>query len=204
MLFTAMQELLAREEAHNQRLLASFLDAAWSVAKPTHYLITTMMPHHSYGHNGKHWRKHDGSETIVTRGVMEQELLARLRCAYDINATCDNSKISVKGRDSYLYITIQAVCAGAGDADLSTTGAAFLRWEDEVALLRQVVDQRLAKRESVIGPVLLEHADGLLRCAECWLRRIYACEAMRTHVIFPAQLENAQGVYPLEKKDEED
>ena len=141
-----MQELLAREEAHNRRLLKPFLDVVWSNYVSRHWQIFPEL-NTAYSHDGgRCWRRIEIARRIVTREVMEEELLSCLRYAIDIDATDgfrNGEKISVDAGKSYACATIESLSSG-GDIDSPVTGLSFLRWEDEIALWRQVLDERLA------------------------------------------------------------
>ncbi|BBI30162.1 hypothetical protein QKT49_gp022 [Acanthamoeba castellanii medusavirus] len=189
-----MQELLTREEKHNKRLLKPFLDALWSDGAPSYHLMFVGKLR-AYAYDARWYRNYDPSKTTVTRELMENDLLRSLRRAERINAAGERSRMCVEEEKSYISVAIEALCTGiAYDAELVTTGRSFLDWDDEIALWRRMLDERMAAKPISSA---LERASDRLRCAECWLRRIYACEAMRTHVLFPAQLALAENVCPL-------
>ncbi|QPB44208.1 hypothetical protein [Medusavirus stheno T3] len=190
-----MQELLAREEAHNRRLLKPLLDAVWSdEGARKHYHVTAESCIEFTNNMG--WCQ-GVAMTPVTREWMERRLLTCMRHGECIRAVGRDlsSNVFIDEGASYVMAAIQAL--NQGNEDQPTTARSFLVWEEEAALWTGILAKRMGESRSTA----LMHISDKLRCATCWLRRIYACEAMRTHVLFPAQLEIAQDVYPLEKKD---
>lgn len=188
-----MQELLAREEEHNKRLLKPFLDEVWSGEIPKANFIL-------FGQEGGFhyvegcWSNCNDPKTAVTRKSMEIALLRCLRYAFCISTGGIDvgTTIVVRGEHTYISKAIDAICAGAGDDESPITGSSFLRWEDEIPLWQAIVDERLAKH-----PGALQQASALLRCSALWLQRMHACEEMRSRVLFPAQLALAENVCPL-------
>ncbi|BBI30530.1 hypothetical protein QKT49_gp233 [Acanthamoeba castellanii medusavirus] len=225
-----MEQLLAAEEKFNRDLLAP-LFAIIRDNNTTCTKITSGSDNQFlHYHEGKWWRRLrsecdvvecDEMETmwrrlrpeynVVECDEMETMLLERLRLFQSISAWGDSwgftSLIRVPVETAYLCVAIKEYATGfpAGP----TAGRAFLSWEDHHALYRQVLDER-RMRIRELGIELctiddrwsLSRAESLVECSGCWLRRFESCEAVRSHVLFPAQLELGESVCELNQNEE--
>lgn len=143
------------------------------------------------------WQSSDDPAATVTRESMESALLESLRYALPFSAWSVHTGTTpiVYGERTYISEAIDAICMGTGDGEPPIAALSFLRWEDEIRLWQEVVEERLAGNPGTLRQ--LHQTTALLRCSARWLQRMHACEETRSNILFPGQLALAESVHPL-------
>lgn len=210
-----MQDFLAREDESNRRVLAPVLDGMWKED------ATCVDVSFGWGfgcyytrEEGARWLKHeeyDGHTMRVndfppgvptTRECMEASMLEAMRALRTIYTSEPFSTgTGVSYRDGYLYDAVEALSSKWTEGE-PVDVRSFFSWEDEIALYRSLLHERSKSVEGrslavdSVGEVVRVMSDAL-RHSECWLKRIHACEAIRSQVLNPAQLAMAEELCQL-------
>ncbi|BBI30290.1 hypothetical protein QKT49_gp150 [Acanthamoeba castellanii medusavirus] len=214
-----MQDFLAREDEFNRRVLTPILDGVWKEdATCVDVSFECGFGCYYTREEGAGWLKHeeyDGHTMQIndfppgvptTRECMEASMLKAMRALrtiytsdpFSVDAYSTGKGVSY--RDGYLYNAVEALSSRWTEGE-PVDVRSFFSWEDEIALYRSLLHERSKPAEGrflAVDEAVRVMSDAL-RHSECWLKRIHACEAIRSQVLNPAQLAMAEELCQLNK-----